>query len=459
MPEHHLPVVAVNAAPPPPLLPAASRLQTLERAVELTGYEQAGYGVDAGSFNPNLSLYEARHWHAVDTIYNHIALGIGEPGVLLCDEEGTEVDSEPAYRLRQILARPNPHMSGTAMFGKWGADLRVIGDCFGIRCGATGEPVEPGQPTELIYYVDPLNVQTVVPYRADGRYVLQGYRVRAQGTASALWSTSGYDRVSRSPISGLRSDEYWPWQMLHLRFLSDSTGLMGACSLAKALPILWQDREVFQYASFILWNKGTAGNYLTIEPESNLTQDQMVVQARLVDARTRGSNRGATVALPANVKVQRGGFTPRELMLDRQHEAPETRLCSQFGIQIQLVGWQAGLEHTNYEQMKTARHVQAERTYKPIWDSIAEQLTYQLVQADYDRTLQLQFDESGVEALAQHQVDVTLAKAQAMGQLIDNGYSEEQAAVIVGLPAPEHETTVAPPDGAAGEPAEESDDE
>ena len=428
--------------------PQQERLQVLERAVDLTGYEQGGYGFDAGSFNPNLSLYEARHWHAVDTIYNHIALGIGEPSPLICDAEDNEVDTEAAYRVRQILTRPNAHTSGTALFGKWGADLRVLGDAFGIRCGANGEPVEPGQPTELIYYADPLNVQIVVPYRADGRYVLQGYRVRAQGTASALWSTSGYDRISRSPISGLRSDEYWPWQMIHLRFLSDGTGLMGTCSLAKALPILWQDREVFQYTSFILWNKGAAGNYLTIEPESNLSQDQMVLQARLVDARTRGGNRGATVALPANVKVQRGGFTPRELMLDHQHEAPETRLCSEFGIQIQLVGWQAGLEHTNYEQMKTARHVQAERTYKPLWDSIAEQLTWQLVQSDYDRTLQVKFDESGVEALAQHQVDVLLAKAQAQAILIANGYPDEQAAAIVGLPAPERMGIVQPPERA-----------
>ena len=416
-------------------------VRNLERSTDLSGYDYGGYGIGADNFAPNLTLYEARNWHAVDTIYNHIALGIGEPDIVICNAEGTEVDTLASYKVRSILERPNPHMTGTALMGKWGADLRVIGDAFGIRCSANGEPVEPGQPTELIYYVDPLNVQVVVPFRTDGRYVLQGYRVKSQGNATGLFTSSGNSRVSRMPISGYRPDEFFPWQMIHLRFLSDGTGLLGECSLARALPILWQDREVFQYTSFILWNKGAAGNYITFDKNENLTTEEMNTQTKLIERRTRGSNRGATVPLPAAVSVQKAGFTPQELLLDKQHQQAESRLAAEFGIQIQLIGWQTGLEFTNYEQMKTARHVQAERTYKPLWSTMSEQLSYQLVQSDYDTGLYVKFDETSVEALAQHQIDVTLAKAQAMEVLVKNGYTETQAAGIVGLPEPEGYST------------------
>ena len=70
--------------------------------------------------------------------------------------------------------------------------------------------------------------------------------------------------------------------------------------------------------------------------------------------------------------------------------------------------------------MPTARHVQAERTYKPLWSIMEDQLTRQWLR-QFDPQLRLSFDLNEVEALARNKLETLEIEARTYRLLYQAG--------------------------------------
>jgi hypothetical protein len=131
--------------------------------------------------------------------------------------------------------------------------------------------------------------------------------------------------------------------------------------------------------------------------------------------------------------VEKMAFSPSELDIGTLRRIPEERVSAVLGVPAILAGLGAGLERATYANARMLREYFTENKLIPLWRMVATELTYQLLQKDYQSNaiVKAQYDFSNVRSLQSDEED--LYKRLNIG--VKGGWiSVAEARSQVGLP-------------------------
>ena len=92
-----------------------------------------------------------------------------------------------------------------------------------------------------------------------------------------------------------------------------------------------------------------------------------------------GSNRGAPMVLTGPMDVKTVSFSPDQMDLKELRRLPEGESISSFGVPAILAGLGAGLDAATYNNTKELREFFTEQKLIPLWKTVANELTHQLL--------------------------------------------------------------------------------
>ena len=192
-----------------------------------------------------------------------------------------------------------------------------------------------------------------------------------------------------------KREELAPEDVVHFRLgVDDADHRLGLSPLMRLLREISSDEEATRFTDALLKNSALSSLAVTVPPGPVLTEEQ----AEQIRDRLRedygGANRGRLAVLGNGATLQQIGFSPQQLDLKAAHTLPETRICAVLGVPPMLVGLNAGLEHTIYNNMEQAEEHFFEMTVNPLWRLLAAILTKQLLRPDFDADpkVRLKFD-------------------------------------------------------------------
>jgi HK97 family phage portal protein len=93
---------------------------------------------------------------------------------------------------------------------------------------------------------------------------------------------------------------------------------------------------------------------------------------------TSGNRAGSAIVSSLPIDVQRIGFSPDEMMIDKIKAYVDANLASIFGLPAMVAGYQIGLERSTFSNYAEARQAAVEDLLIPMWSMIAAAMTEQL---------------------------------------------------------------------------------
>ena len=230
-----------------------------------------------------------------------------------------------------------------------------------------------------------------------------------------------------------KREELAPEDVVHFRLgVDDADHRLGLSPLTRLLREISSDEEATRFTDALLKNSALSSLAVTVPPGPVLTEEQ----AEQIRDRLRedygGANRGRLAVLGNGATLQQIGFSPQQLDLKAAHTLPETRICAVLGVPPMLVGLNAGLEHTIYNNMEQAEEHFFEMTVNPLWRLLAAILTKQLLRPDFDADpkVRLKFDTADVRALQEDTNEVYARISVA----VEKGWmTKDEARAEVGL--------------------------
>ena len=230
-----------------------------------------------------------------------------------------------------------------------------------------------------------------------------------------------------------KREELAPEDVVHFRLgVEDADHRLGLSPLMRLLREISSDEEATRFTDALLKNSAVCNLAVTVPPGPVLTEEQ----AEQIRDRLRedygGANRGRLAVLGNGATLQQIGFSPQQLDLKAAHTLPETRICAVLGVPPMLVGLNAGLEHTIYNNMEQAEEHFFEMTVNPLWRLLAAILTKQLLRPDFDADpkVRLKFDTADVRALQEDTNEVYARISVA----VEKGWmTKDEARAEVGL--------------------------
>ena len=183
----------------------------------------------------------------------------------------------------------------------------------------------------------------------------------------------------------------------------------GFAPLKSVLRELLGDEAAGQYATALLHNMAVPG--VILSPKDDATggpsREEAEAIAKMYKSKFGGSNRGAPMVLTGPMDVKPVSFSPDQMDLKELRRLPEERVSAVLGVPAILAGLGAGLDAATYNNTKELREFFTEQKLIPLWKTVANELTHQLLLEDYtnDDSTYCAYDLNEVRALASDKDD------------------------------------------------------
>jgi HK97 family phage portal protein len=198
-------------------------------------------------------------------------------------------------------------------------------------------------------------------------------------------------------------------QVVHLREGIDPLNLRyGMSDLKSTLREICTDNQASTYEAAILRNSGVPGLMISFtDPNVTVDKDERDEFSRAFRAKFTGEKSGDPMVVNSGIKVDKVGYSPKELSLDTVRNVPESRICGAIGLDPMTVGLTVGAGQRKYANYQEARRAGYHDCLIPLQKMWAKQLQKQLAVDFPDladtRKRRLRWDYSEVEALQDDQ--------------------------------------------------------
>lgn len=216
----------------------------------------------------------------------------------------------------------------------------------------------------------------VTPERRGTSFEISAYSVSAMG---------GTKRVA-------------PEDMIHVRFGRDPENLhLGRSCIASIGDALNQDAEAAAYMRRMLQNGGS-GILGSIKPDAlNANKDW----GKLAEGVRRNMRNGETFSLlDGDISVSTLGYSPEQMALNTMATFAQQAICAAVGVPAQVLGVMASEKTSTYANMEEAGRNAARNCLGPLWDIIAESISYSLWP---DGQTRVRFKWESIQALQENE--------------------------------------------------------
>ena len=377
---------------------------------------------------------------AVVACLNVLATSFAEPQLQVVKRDQVFGDREIDYRhpVSELYRRPNEFMSSSLLSHYIVLSLNAHGDAFIFK-----NRNQNGKVVSLV---------PLMPGLVDVR-----------GNTSKLITHYEYYASQKNANSGepVRID---PKDIIHIRQgIDPNDHRRGHAPLKSILRELLGDEAAGQYTTALLTNLAVPG--VVLSPRNDAmggpTRDEAEAIAELYKQKFGGKNRGAPMVLSGSMNVEVVSFSPDQMKLTELRKLPEERVSAVLGVPAILAGLGAGLDAATYNNTAELREFFTEQRLVPLWKTVANELTHQLLIPDFGDTGQTcDYDISNVRALQTDMDD--LYKRVNMG--VSGGWiTIGEARKVVGLEVDEKHNVYlrpmnmlqVPVDGSEPKPTEE----
>lgn len=316
---------------------------------------------------------------AVVACLNVLATSFAEPALQVVKRDQVFGDREVDYKhpVSELYRRPNEFMSSSLLSHYIVLSLNAHGDAFIFKNrNANGKVV------------------ALVP--------LMPGLVDVRGNTSKLITHYEYYASQKNATSGepVRID---PKDIIHIRQgIDPNDHRRGHAPLKSILRELLGDEAAGQYTTALLTNLAVPG--VVLSPRNDAmggpTREEAEAIAELYKQKFGGKNRGAPMVLSGSMNVEVVSFSPDQMKLTELRKLPEERVSAVLGVPAILAGLGAGLDAATYNNTAELREFFTEQRLVPLWKTVANELTHQLLIPDFGDTGQTcDYDIQNVRAL------------------------------------------------------------
>lgn len=365
------------------------------------------FSVPRGNFNYERSVGDGLGSSVVVAPLRWLQRNFAEAPVRLRRIEGDDLTTvDPAHPFIQLVARPNPHYSGTVLLKGTLASWELDGNAYWlVALNANGQPVQAWYTPHTL----------VEPKREEGSENFIDYfeYQPGDGTTKKI-APLGFKRPGTEP----------GWAILHFQDGIDPNNVMkGMSGFRSLLREVFTDDEAAQFTASLLRNMGVPGLIISPADDGNglapVGEDDVKETKQAVKAATTGDARGEPIIMTAPTKIETIGFNPQQLNLRDLRKIPEERVTAVIGVPAIVCGLGAGLDRSTFANMAEAKDSAYEDKVIPTQRDFAETLWLKLLpQFEPEAAaFRVDFDISEVRALQ----DDDDKKANRVTTLVNGG--------------------------------------
>jgi len=364
-------------APPERQLKGLNYNQSVNSALDSAVF---GYNTTSGSFPSQLidDLGEGTGNSAVVACLNVLATSFAEPQLRIFQKSKEDINFISEHPVEKLMQRPNPFTSGSLLSHYIVTAINASGDAYLLKVrNKSGRVIQ------------------LIPMMPD--------RVNPRGTEDEL--ITHYEYFGSSKHMGefvvLKKDD-----LVHIRQgIDPNNHRRGFAPLKSVLRELLGDEAAGQYATALLHNMAVPGVILSPKDDQagGPSREEAEAIAKMYKSKFGGSNRGAPMVLTGAMDVKTVSFSPDQMDLKELRRLPEERVSAVLGVPAILAGLGAGLDAATYNNTKELREFFTEQKLIPLWKTVANELTHQLLLADFtnDTNTYCAYDLDQVRALSQ----------------------------------------------------------
>ncbi len=249
----------------------------------------------------------------------------------------------PDHPLTKLIRKPNPFQSWQTLAKATMASYKVKGDGFWLI--SKGYFFAPGDEINLWW----------MPHDA----------VRPVWDPAKNEFLSGWAYFARNQWGPLALD-----QVVHFQDGIDPNNYrLGMSPLQACFREVCSDNEVATYTSALLRNFGIPSFMISpADPGSTLgSKEERQEIAQSAQAQMTGENRGKPLVPSMAMKLDRLGFSPEELALDKIPNIPESRICAALRLNAMVLGLNVGSATRTFSNYGEARTAAYEDCLCPAW--------------------------------------------------------------------------------------------
>lgn len=362
--------------------------------------------------------------------------------------------SSPAFRGPNLVAfSPGQTAANTVVAGcmRYSLDNITEPPMVVQQPGKEGMETVPSKGLERIMAL-PMGSATE-EYNASFSRMLQMYAWSMNFDGNAYWleiesqrgAFVGYMSVSheqvnpqfdqkRTKITAYRigSETYPAEKIVHFkRGIDPNNPLMGYAPLKATMRPILTDNEIQAYQHSIV--KSPTPGFMVVAP-GRLTDEERTTLVERLRARFGGENRGEPFVADGDkdVRIEKIGFSPADLAIDKMSRLPEERITAAFGIPAMVVGIGAGTEHMTYDNYRSSQYFAVVNHLDPLWKVFEETITRRVLpKVDSGMGRVAVFDRSKVRALKE---DENALYKRVTELWKTNGIDRERMLKMLGLP-------------------------
>ncbi len=378
--------------------------QSLASALDNSVY---GYNTQSGYF-PSDKLEEIGNGSgnsAVAACLSVLATAFAEPRLQVFKEDDTGQDVQLSkHPISKLFKRPNPFMSGAILSHYLVSSMSVEGDAYLYK-----NRNKKGQVVQLV----PL----MAPY------------ITAKGNTDKL--ITHYEYTPNTDTVDIPTTD-----IVHIRTGVDPNDhRRGYAPIKTVLREILGDEAAGQYSTSLLHNMAIPG--VILSPSSDAmggpTREEAEAISEMYKSKFGGANRGMPMVLTGSMNIDVVSFSPSDMNLTELRRLPEERVAAVMGVPAVLAGLGAGLNSATYSNTRELREYFTEQKLVPLWRTVADELTYQLLpEFDDNDNIYCKYDIESVRALSQDQDELY----KRMNSAVSGGWATiGEARNMVGLPA------------------------
>ena len=339
------------------------------------------FNTDAGFFSGVNSMSPEGNSAALACL-NVLGTAFSEPSlnVYLKNNDGKEliVDHEAS----RLWNNPSPYLSSSLLAQYITSAISVSGDAFILKLKS-----DAGQVVEL--------------------YPLIPELVEVKGTKEELITHYIYKQKGQT-LNIARED------IIHLRERIDPRDhKRGLSPLRSVMVEILGDAAASQMAAALVKNTGVPSVVISPKNDLSMTGEEAENIAETFGRRFGGENRGRPLVISGGeVDIQTLSFSPKDLEIGALRNVNEERISAVLGVPAILAGLGAGLKSATYSNVKELREFFTEQKLIPMWKSVANDFTNQLLLTDFEtnNAYSMEFNLKDVRALSADE-DASMSRA------------------------------------------------